>query len=339
MMSRKEKILSAIDPASQSGIEIGALMNPIVTRKMGDIAYVDHASTSDLREWYRNDPNVNIEKIVDVNYVWGESSLEEAVGAGKKFDYVIASHVIEHVPDMITWLSEISTILKTGGILSLVVPDKRYTFDRLRRETVPADLVEAYTRRLRKPSSKQIFDHFSMVVEADAQKIWDGEVEEHEFKKMFTEQAALNACRDAIENEKYIDSHCWVFTPFSFFENLKTLIHLDLFDFELVEFRDTERGQIEFFATLRKLDDALPQAERQARALATLPILPAPQSPEILQVKVQQQEKLIAELMRSRGWRFTAPIRDAWARLDKRLRRAALNRVRSLRRRRSAPWS
>jgi hypothetical protein len=178
-----------------------------------------------------------------------------------------------------------------------------------------------------------------MVVEADAQKIWDDEVEEHEFRKMFTEQAALNACRDAIENDKYIDSHCWVFTPFSFFENLKMLIELDLFDFELVEFRDTEHGQIEFFVTLRKLDGALPQAERRERQLATLPILPVPPSPEILQVKVEQQEQVIAELMSSRGWRLFARSRGAWARVGKRLRRAALQRARSLLRRRSVPWS
>ena len=339
MMSRREKILSAIDPASQSGVEIGALMNPIVTRKMGDIAYVDHASRRDLQEWYRNDPNVDIDKIVDVDYVWGESSLEEAVGADRKFDYVIASHVIEHVPDMITWLSEVSTILKPGGILSLVVPDKRYTFDRLRRETVPADLIDAHTRRLRKPSSRQIFDHFSMVVEANAQKLWDGEVEAQDLKKMFSDEAALNACRDAIDNDKYIDSHCWVFTPFSFFENLKTLIRLNLFDFELVEFSDTERGHIEFFVTLRKLDDALPQAARQERQLASLPPVPAPPAPELLQVKVQQQERLIAELTRSRGGRLLAPLRGAWTRLEKRVRRAALDRARSLWRRRSAPWN
>ena len=57
-----------------------------------------------------------------VDYVWGDRTLVEAVGQGVYFDYLVASHVVEHVPDMIGWFGEIPAVLKAGGVLSLVFP-------------------------------------------------------------------------------------------------------------------------------------------------------------------------------------------------------------------------
>ena len=298
-------------------------MSPIVTQDMGEIAYVDHASTADLQEWYRHDPNVDINRIVDVSYIWGESSLEEAIGTDKKFDYVIASHVVEHVPDMITWLQEIAAVLKPGGVLSLAIPDKRYTFDILRRETVPADLIEAYDRRSRKPSSGQIFDHYSMVVDADTQKIWKGEPGDHTLRKKFTLDKVVGLWREASENNKYIDTHCWVFTPYSFIDNLKMLIRLDLLDFEVASFDETVYAQLEFFVTLRKLDEALPPEQRQQRQLESLPDVQAPESTEALQARIAQQDRLIAALTESKGRRLGRRFREATVALQRRLRAGA----------------
>jgi len=46
-----------------------------------------------------------------------------------RFDYCLASHVIEHIPNPIAFFQSIAHLLKPGGVLSLAVPDKRYTFD------------------------------------------------------------------------------------------------------------------------------------------------------------------------------------------------------------------
>src|SRR5471032_2620523 len=69
-MDRKEKLLSGLDMSTETGVEIGALCLPVVARSDGTIFYVDHASTEDLREKYKNDPNVDIDSIVKVDAVW-----------------------------------------------------------------------------------------------------------------------------------------------------------------------------------------------------------------------------------------------------------------------------
>lgn len=145
-MDRRHYLLALIDPATQRGLEIGALCKPVVPPAAGRIEYVDHLPTEALREKYAADPNVDIDQIVPVNYVWGASTLPEAVG-DQRFDYVIASHVIEHVPDPIGWFKEIAAVLKPGGVLSLAIPDKRWTFDCRREVTSASALIESYFER------------------------------------------------------------------------------------------------------------------------------------------------------------------------------------------------
>ncbi|NJO41088.1 MAG: methyltransferase domain-containing protein [Cyanobacteria bacterium CRU_2_1] len=251
MTTRVEKILVCIEPSTQVGIEIGALANPIVTREMGTVRYVDHETTEGLRTKYAHDQGVDINKIVDVDYVWGSQSLAELVGDEALFDYVVASHVIEHVPDFIGWLKEIRAILKPDGILSLVIPDKQYCFDYYRQLTKPADVVEAYLRGARKPSPRQIYDFLSSAVSWKGAIAWKGEISENELVQIHSEAEAWETAKRVFVDDTYHDVHCWVFTPYSLFELFRTLIKLELFDFKIAKFYKTDG--CEFYVSLQAL--------------------------------------------------------------------------------------
>jgi len=96
METRRDAVLAGLDVSKMRGIEIGALDSPLVSRDEGSIKYVDHVATSGLRIKYANDPNVNLERLVDVDFVWTDGSLEDITG-NQKFDYVVASHVVERL--------------------------------------------------------------------------------------------------------------------------------------------------------------------------------------------------------------------------------------------------
>jgi len=268
-MTREEKILSAINPATQLGIEIGPLNRPIVTRQMGKVRYVDHATTEELRLKYAQDTNVDVDQIVDVDYVWGEKQLPELVNDEVPFDYVVASHVIEHVPDLIGWLKEIHAVLKPGGILALAIPDKRYCFDYLRHPTAPAEVVEAYLLGNRKPTPRQIFEFHSRVAFWQGQLGWSHEVEPGELACLYTDQQAWELAHQASTDGKYHDVHCWVFTPYTFFQLLRSLIDLDLIDFKVAQYHETTG--LEFYVSLEAMDSATNPAERKAIQLESLP--------------------------------------------------------------------
>ena len=76
----RNRLTHQLDLANQSGIEIGPLVNPIVTRDLSNVKYVDRASTEELREWYSRDPKINIDDIMHIDYIWGDQTLAQATG-------------------------------------------------------------------------------------------------------------------------------------------------------------------------------------------------------------------------------------------------------------------
>ena len=165
--SRLEFLQNVRDIRDLKGLEIGPLTNPIVTPQdlndLGEIHYLDHLSTQDLKNKYADDKSVEVEKIVDVDFVCSDADIKKAVG-GLNFDYVVASHVIEHSPNMLQFLSDLSSILKEGGTLFLLIPDKRFTFDIDRPETTFGTLLERYLLKDINPSVSAVYDHFAMAL-------------------------------------------------------------------------------------------------------------------------------------------------------------------------------
>jgi SAM-dependent methyltransferase len=258
-----------IDPGAGLGLEIGALTVPLLTPALGPVEYADHLPTEALREKYRDDPNIDTDAIVEVHHVIGDRPLPAVTGTGR-FHHAVASHVIEHAPDLIGWLEEIRAALRPGGVLSLVIPDKRYTFDVQRQTSSVAAMIDAHLRGVRRPTPQQAFDHFAHIVETDARLPWRIVSATH-FRRRPNDPHGLLAAKQAMEG--YVDSHCWVFTPASFFDSLRRLAALGLFRFEVIGFDDTRLGEFEFFVSLRAPtgNDAADEAKWLQRVEASIP--------------------------------------------------------------------
>ena len=257
--ARREKILRGLDVAKLRGVEIGALANPVVSKQAGEIFYVDYADEVFLKEHYKRDPAVNCDDIVAVDGVWGENTLLEAIGGGA-VDYVVASHVVEHVPDLIAWLEEVRAVLVRGGTLRLAVPDRRFTFDYLRRESVLADLIDANLRHARVPLPRMILDCDLSWREVDARAAWSGKLDEEALAASSRAtpaglEAILARAREALDGRAYHDTHCWVFTPQSLAQLFEEAAALGLIHFACETLLPTEKSQLEFFVTLKPCDD------------------------------------------------------------------------------------
>ena len=277
-------ILDLIDPARQRGLEIGALDRPVVSRAMGDIGYVDRASRAELLVWYA-DPAHPIDRaaLVEVDHLWGAETLLEAVGGQRAFDYVIASHVVEHVPDMFGWLMEIAAVSTRG------------------------EFVDAHLRGLRRPDIRQIFNHTYETRPEGAPERDDDAWSEYA-------RGCVALCRQADAEKTYIDAHCWVFTPRSMLEALDLLSRLDLAPFEVANLTPTPPGDAEFLLALRRLPDGLDAATRRARFQASAAALDLPEeqstagAPEAV-AAAQVALARAAAIENSTIWRATAPLR------------------------------
>ncbi len=106
------------------GIEIGALHKPLALPPGAKARYVDRAATEELRKQY---PEFNDLKLVPVSVISDAQTLQGVSDESQAF--VIANHVIEHMEDSIRAVQNWLRVLRPGGVIYLVLPDKRFTFD------------------------------------------------------------------------------------------------------------------------------------------------------------------------------------------------------------------
>lgn len=295
---------------TRRGLEIGALDRPIVTRRMGPVEYVDHEARADLQAAYSGHPAVRLEALVEVDHVWGARSLLECVGGRREFGWVVASHVIEHVPDLFGWLREIASVLADDGLAAFIVPDKRYTFDLLRRTSSGAELVDAHVRGLRRPDARQVYDHLT-----GARALGDGGAMAPALTDQ-QEREVLELCQRSQAGGLYVDVHCWVFTPRTLVEALALGSRLGLLPYAIERLEPTAEGATEFLLVLRRLPEGLDAAARREAFAASVAGLALPaetaaahEDIAVLAAQVQIARARVAAIEASTSWRLTAPLR------------------------------
>ncbi|ACI91766.1 conserved hypothetical protein [Afipia carboxidovorans OM5] len=275
-IDRKAELLRHITKDLE-GIEIGPYFNPLVPKAEGFRSFnIDVFDTEHLREMGASDPAVrdHVARIEEVDLVGPAQDIARLVQekfGDKKFDYVVSSHNLEHIPDPIRFIMGCRAILKDGGFLSLAVPDHRCCFDYFLPVSTLPDWLEAYFEKRSKPTAKQVFlrtyaraeqrkssgkTYSSFNIDTDAGQIF---AIEDELAPGFDLWRDLNERRD----HEYIDAHCWFFTPESF-----KLICLDLQKLGLLPFVvDSVRGPNgnEFYAHLRASDPVVSAGFEETR--------------------------------------------------------------------------
>jgi hypothetical protein len=280
-----------IDIGRWRGLEIGPLHNPRVRKDQGDVRYLDHATTEELRVKYSANEQTrpHLDELVEVDFVAdGRRRLAEVTAADAPFDYVIASHLLEHLPDPVGWLEQVAEILADGGILSLVIPDKRFSFDINRTPTEISEWVDAYLRGLTTPSFRQLYDFLAKVTTidgtVDTAGLWSGTASYAGVVRDDVPDPDADAFKNCVQHREtggFIDVHCGVYTPASFLLLYDALARLGLCSFTIASVTPTAVDSLEFFVTLAKLPDGLDDADRRERQLASIPDLhgPEPASP------------------------------------------------------------
>lgn len=102
-----------------TGLELGCsdgYMTELLSREVGELVVVDGSSEfvekAKLRLKEKNLTNVDI-----------RLSLFEEYDTAERYDYIIASHILEHVQDPIEILTIAKNLLKSDGVLYIVVPN------------------------------------------------------------------------------------------------------------------------------------------------------------------------------------------------------------------------
>lgn len=253
--ARQRVLWDMFDFSHGRGLEIGPLHNLSVSKEYADVAYIDVFDREQLIKNYSRNPKINPDKIPEIDHVLSHEgrvrSIPEAVGGREPFDWVMASHVIEHVPDVIGWLAQVAEITKDDGRLVLVVPDRRYCFDVHRPGTTVGQMLQAHELGETVPSVRAVFDYKRGHAGTKAPDVWAGKPPGYG-KRIYS----LDVVREQVDRARkgeYIDAHVWTFTPGTLVEQLIELRELGLSEWAIEKIRPTRHDQSQFFVVLRRL--------------------------------------------------------------------------------------
>ena len=274
----------------QVGIEIGAWFNPLVPRSAGyNSLSLDVFGTEELIRRAEIDPNISaaeVARIQDVDFVGSAVELEalvDARGLTGSIDYIVSAHNFEHLPDAISFFRACSRVLRSGGFLSMAIPDRRACFDYFRPDSTTGHMLDAFWQKRDRPSPGTIFDHFADFAENRVDAVrrsswWIHEpVEQVALANDIAAAYGIAEAQVTSSQPDYIDAHCWTMTPASFEAIITDLQYLGLVPMTLREV--VCPGTHEFHVHLQNVPpdvrDVPPEAIRQRRTEALMRVTDA----------------------------------------------------------------
>jgi predicted SAM-dependent methyltransferase len=238
LKDRRECLFRHVDVRNSTGLEIGAFFNPTVTKDEGRIEYLDHNSTEELRVGLAAHvpPGAFVPAVDHV-----VKSDEYYRFVDRRYDYVIANHVIEHVDNVVRWLVDLGKLLRPGGVIFLTVPDKKYNFDRYRADTQLSHLLADHFRghcdhRERGVDLVLYYDTAYTGQPLDVKQKFDVE----HLRRVYDEDTHPGRHNHVFQSETFVD------------RVLRPLQYMQLLPYTLLEFQPAPIHQGEFYVVLRQ---------------------------------------------------------------------------------------
>lgn len=241
MIETRRACLERVGGIRGVGLELGAFMRPTVSEASDpgvEMRYLDFFTTEQLREQAQKNGD-DPDGVMPVDYVVAGEDYRSAID--RKFDFIIANHVFEHIVNPIPWLQMLCDLLEPEGHLLLTIPDRTpRCFDRFRDTTSFAHLMWDYLSDL-----------------THEQKAWVHAVETNLYydraaaNLTVTPQQLLNI--DNIKKARHHPGvHCHVFLGATFLERImKPMLYTRVVDFSLADYVPKSHWG-EFYVVLRK---------------------------------------------------------------------------------------
>lgn len=228
---RRECVFATTGPKVRI-LEIGAAHNGIAPKRDGyDTAIADYLDRDGLVAKYASFAQYSPDDIEEVDLILSPDSPMHLLTT-EKFGVVLASHVLEHTVSLIHFLQDATELLTDDGVLALVLPDKRYTFDRFRERSSLGRVVDTFHSPPAVHTKGTLSEFGLYAVKHRGSTSW---VRNHRGKYSWVhdlqgarEKAALS------ESGNYVDVHNWVFSP----HHSRLLLH-DLAELGYTSLRET----------------------------------------------------------------------------------------------------
>jgi SAM-dependent methyltransferase len=237
------------------GVELGPGHHPYAIMLPGtEVRYLDRWEPAENRQLF---PELGEEaEFPEPDIVCNLDEEKLGVLADASQDFVIASHVFEHVANPLALLVDCHRVLKPGGTLLVLLPDRTMTSDRVRPPTSLPHLVEEYEQGVTKVADEHLEEYVRLV------EGYTG----HDPQEL--------ARRFEHHRRRSVHVHCWREPEF----------------FEVLEYAASELGAAFELLELLRLQDVTPNKEFGyvlRRPLADLP-------PDVARRRLAESRQLLA---------------------------------------------
>jgi SAM-dependent methyltransferase len=113
-------------------------------------------------------------------------------------DFVIASHIIEHLANPLAMIVDIHRVLRPRGLFVLLLPDRHKTFDQFRSATPLTHLVDEYRRDVREVDDEHILDFIIASIRASG--------DNRDFKVLLSERTPGEI---DLHRRRSVHAHVW----------------------------------------------------------------------------------------------------------------------------------
>jgi SAM-dependent methyltransferase len=151
---------------NKNGVEIGgpsqvfSVNGPMPLYK--DLGSLDNVNYSNKTFWSSADEGNNF--VYSKTKPSGNQIISDAINLDKiqssTYDFLLASHVIEHIANPIKAIYEWKRVIKNNGFLVILAPDKRRTYDKNRKITKIDHIISDYENEISEDDST----HFEEVI-------------------------------------------------------------------------------------------------------------------------------------------------------------------------------
>jgi hypothetical protein len=238
--------------APERTLEIGPFAFPCLRGEK--IKYADIYSTEKLRDIAKTS-GFDHHSVPEIHYVVEPTNLSAIAG---RFDGVFSSHVIEHQPDLVSHLQQVSRLLEDGGSYFLAIPDHRYCFDHFKPAATIEEVLGAHLDDHQWHTARSVVQRLTLLTHNDEVRHWAGDhgcLGENPSYQGLGRKELLQRAVDEFRSfdGKPPNEHSWFFTPRGFRGIIQDLLHLNLIDFEIAHLYPTMWNSIEFWVILSKV--------------------------------------------------------------------------------------
>jgi hypothetical protein len=239
--------------ASSQALEIAPFYDPFLKKVNYIVDYTDYTTTEELKIRASKIPNFGEVDVPAVDFVWSPGKeLKDCVPQGREYDFVVASHVLEHVPNPLGWLNEVLSVSREGCCIALFLPDRRMSNDFFRRETDFAQLMQLWIEQPVTPTPGQIFDcleHSFATPGTSSLRFESRDNPVYPVDRYYSDDETIETAIFAYNESQYIDVHCTVWTPSNATALLERAVDAGVLN---VHIAGVEEDEAEFLILLRK---------------------------------------------------------------------------------------